>query len=208
MKKKIIAIIMSIVLCMSLVVPAFAEGEDDLMGSLDMGSILSSEIVQELLSSEGVIDLTGLLIDIVTKMNPESIQAMGQEKMNQVVASMVETISDYISLLTGNMDLVFTYDPLAITGNLFDLDTDSLTTQNPENTTEHPDEMHIGMGDVNGDGVVTAADARLILRRSAKLVKFTMEQDALADVNNDGKVTAADARIVLRVSAKLESFDA
>lgn len=208
MKKKIIAIIMSIVLCMSLVVPAFAEGEDDLMSSLDLGSILSSEIVQELLSSEGVIDLTGLLIDIVTKMNPESIQAMGQEKMEQVIASMVETISDYISLLTGNMDLVFTYDPLAITGNLFDLDTDSLTTQNPENTTEHPDEMHIGMGDVDGDGVITAADARQILRRAAKLIKFTMEQDARADVDSDGKVTAADARIVLRVAAQLETLEA
>ena len=206
MKKKIIAIILSIVMCISLVVPSFAE--DDLMGSLDLGSILSSDIVQELLSSDGIIDLTSLLLDIVAKMNPETIQEMGQEKMEQAVASMVRTISDYISLLTGNMDLVFTYDPLAVTGNLFDLDTDSLTTQNPENTTEHPDEMHIGMGDVDGDGIVTAADARQILRRAARLITFTMEQDARADVDKDGKVTAADARIVLRVAAKLETLEA
>ena len=63
------------------------------------------------------------------------------------------------------------------------------------------------MGDVNGDGIITAADARLILRRAARIITFTMEQDALADVDKDGKITAADARKVLRVSAKLESFD-
>ena len=128
--------------------------------------------------------------------------------MPKFVESFSESVADYISLLTGNADLVFTYDPIAILGNLFDLDTEALTTQSPENTTKHPDEMEIGMGDVNGDGIVTAADARLILRRAARLVTFTMEQDALADVNKDGQVTAADARKVLRVSAKLESFDA
>lgn len=205
MKKKIIALIMSIVLGVSLAVPAFAEEE---AGGFDIESILSSDMMQELLSSEGMIDLTSILIDLIATMNPENIQAMSQEKMQQLVESMVESISDYISLLTGNKDLVFTYDPIKIFGNLFDLDTDSLTTQNPENTTQHPDEMEIGMGDVDGDGKITAADARQILRRAARLIKFTMEQDARADVDNDGKITAKDARIVLRVSAKLETLEA
>jgi len=206
MKKKIIALIMSIVLCFSLAVPAFAEDEEA-AGGFDINSILNSEIVQELLSSDGVVDLTAIILELVTTMNPENIQAMGQEKMQQLVASLVESVSDYISLLVGNKDLVFTYDPLKVFGNLFDLDTDSLTTQNPEDTTQHPDEMVIGKGDVDGDGRVTAADARLILRRAAKIIKFTMEQDALADVDEDGKITAADARKVLRVSAQLETFD-
>lgn len=203
MKKKIIAIIMSIVLCASLAVPAFAAEEED--AGFDISSILSSEIVQELLSSDGMVDLTNIILELITTMNPENIQAMGQEKMQQLVASIVESVSDYISLLVGNKDLVFTYDPLKVFGNLFDLDTDSLTTQAP--TEPHPDEMVIGKGDVDGDGRVTAADARLILRRAAKLIKFTMEQDALADVDEDGKVTATDARIVLRVSAGLETLD-
>ena len=205
MKKKIIALIMSIVLCFSLAVPAFAEDEE--AGGFDINSILNSEIVQELLSSDGMIDLTNIILELITTMNPENIQAMGQEKMQQLVASLVGSVSDYISLLIGNKDLVFTYDPLKVFGNLFDLDTDSLTTTDPEDTTKHPDEMVIGMGDVDGDGKVTAADARLILRRAAKLIKFTMEQDALADVDDDGKITAADARKVLRVAAQLETFD-
>lgn len=204
MKKKIIALIMSIVLCVSLAVPAVAAEED--AGGFDIESILNSDIMQEILGSDGMVDLTTMLLDLITTMNPENIQAMGQEKMQQLVASLVESISDYISLLLGNKDLVFTYDPLKVFGNLFDLDTDSLTTQPPAEN--HPDEMIIGPGDVDGDGRVTAADARLILRRAAKIIKFTMEQDALADVNKDGEVTAMDARIVLRVSAGLETLDA
>ena len=205
MKKKIIALVMSIVLCFSLAVPAFAADDESGLGlDLDLGSILSSDIVQELLSSDGVVDLTSILLELITTMNPENIKAMGQEKFQQLVGSMVESVSDFISLLVGNKDLVFTYDPIKVAGNLFDLDTEALTPTTPETT--HPDEMVIGMGDVDGDGQVTAADARLILRRAAKLIKFTMEQDALADVDHDKKVTAADARKVLRVAAKLETL--
>lgn len=201
MKKKIIALIMSIVLCVSLAVPAFAE--EDAAAGFDITSLLNSEIVQQLLSSDGIIDLTAMIMNLMDTMNPENIQAMGKEKMEQLIASLIESVSDYISLLTGNMDLVFTYDPVKVFGNLFDLDTESLTTKNPEDTTAHPDEMVIGMGDVDGDGRVTAADARQILRRAAQLITFTMEQDALANVDNDSNVTAADARIVLRYSAGL-----
>lgn len=60
-------------------------------------------------------------------------------------------------------------------------------------------------GDVNGDGKITAADSRLVLRGAAKLEKFSDEQSEIADVNGDNKVTAADARKILRVAAKLES---
>ena len=60
------------------------------------------------------------------------------------------------------------------------------------------------LGDVNGDGKITAADARLALRISAKLETPTEIQFAVADYNKDGKITAADARSILRKSAKLE----
>ena len=59
-------------------------------------------------------------------------------------------------------------------------------------------------GDVNGDGKITAADARLILRAAAKLENLSEEQKKEADVNDDGKITAADAREVLRKSSGLE----
>ena len=212
--KKIIAIIMSLVMCSSLAIVAFAaesseEIVSDLVSGMDIDSMLSEDIMNDVtISDDGTVDITNILTELMDTVNPAEIASQGVESMPKFVESLSESVADYISLLTGNADLVFTYDPIAILGNLFDLDTEALTTQSPENTTRHPDEMTIGMGDVNGDGVVTAADARLILRRSARLITFTMEQDALADVNKDGKITASDARKVLRVSAKLESFGA
>lgn len=59
-------------------------------------------------------------------------------------------------------------------------------------------------GDVNGDGKITAKDAREALRGAARLENLTEEQKKAADMDNDGKVTAADARTILRKAAKLE----
>lgn len=74
-----------------------------------------------------------------------------------------------------------------------------------ENTSEK-DETII-LGDVNGDGRITAADARLALRASAQIEVLTAEQALAADVDLDGKITAADARNILRYSAMLiDSF--
>jgi hypothetical protein len=66
------------------------------------------------------------------------------------------------------------------------------------------------LGDVNLDGKITAADARLALRISAKLENYpAADSDVFknSDVNADGKITAADARIILRVSAGLSDFE-
>jgi len=61
-------------------------------------------------------------------------------------------------------------------------------------------------GDVNGDGKVTAADARLALRYSAKLENLSSPSVKAGDLNSDGKITASEARTILRVSAKLDTF--
>lgn len=64
-------------------------------------------------------------------------------------------------------------------------------------------------GDINADGRITAADARLILRLAAKIEQgeqFSENQLKAADFNEDGKITAADARYTLRASAKLDPF--
>lgn len=63
-------------------------------------------------------------------------------------------------------------------------------------------------GDVNGDGIVTATDARLALRISAKLSTATEKQFLAADVDADSVVTATDARMILRVCAALDVFKA
>ena len=65
-------------------------------------------------------------------------------------------------------------------------------------------EIKTGMaGDMNGDGNITAADARIALRISAKLEMFNAYNYPVADMNKDNKFSAADARAILRYSAKL-----
>ena len=65
------------------------------------------------------------------------------------------------------------------------------------------DEEVYRLGDVNFDGKITAADARLALRFAAKLDKPTAEQFIVANVIVNEKIEASDARLILRVSAKL-----
>ena len=61
-------------------------------------------------------------------------------------------------------------------------------------------------GDVNADGKITAADARLALRLSAGLETIDKMKVSVTviDYNGDGKITAADARKILRKAAGLE----
>lgn len=59
--------------------------------------------------------------------------------------------------------------------------------------------------DVNLDGLITAADSRLIARYSAQLESPTKNIETfLADVNGDKKITAVDSRLALRYSSNLE----
>ena len=60
-------------------------------------------------------------------------------------------------------------------------------------------------GDITGDGVVLADDARIALRVSAKLEFISHEQVQFIDVDGDGQVLADDARQILRFSAKLQN---
>lgn len=60
-------------------------------------------------------------------------------------------------------------------------------------------------GDINGDGLITAADARLALRNSAGIHPLYDKALSAADYNGDSTVTAADARLILRYSARLDS---
>lgn len=61
-------------------------------------------------------------------------------------------------------------------------------------------------GDVNLDGRVTAADARLALRRAVGLETYAEDsvQFRAGDVTRDGRITAADARRILRGAVGLE----
>ena len=58
--------------------------------------------------------------------------------------------------------------------------------------------------DVNCDGELTAADARLALRTSARLEAPASLSYSAADIDGKSGVTAADARLILRKSAHLD----
>ena len=60
-------------------------------------------------------------------------------------------------------------------------------------------------GDTDGDGAVTPADARTILRYSVNLETPTKILRIAADVDGDGKILPADSRLVLRYSVGLIS---
>lgn len=62
------------------------------------------------------------------------------------------------------------------------------------------------LGDANGSGNISAADARIVLRVAAKLTKITDINYLCADYDKNGKIAAADARYILRLSAGLDPF--
>ncbi|MBQ6019765.1 MAG: dockerin type I repeat-containing protein [Clostridia bacterium] len=64
------------------------------------------------------------------------------------------------------------------------------------------------LGDVNADGRISASDARLVLRRAARLEEFETARENAADADRSGRVTASDARLLLRVAARLETLPA
>ncbi len=62
------------------------------------------------------------------------------------------------------------------------------------------------LGDIDRNGVISAKDARIVLRHSAKIELMDETAQALSDVNGDGVINAADARKILRCAAKIETF--
>ena len=63
-----------------------------------------------------------------------------------------------------------------------------------------------GPGDLDGDGVVTAGDARLALRCAVGLEDFAANDPTFlaGDLNGSKTITAADARLILRSAVDLE----
>ena len=92
-----------------------------------------------------------------------------------------------------------------------DTDTDSDTdsdTKKPTTPDKPKAPTPLGtVGDLDGDGNITSADALLILRASVKLENFTDIQNKLADADNDGNISSSDALLVLRHSVGLKDTD-
>lgn len=63
------------------------------------------------------------------------------------------------------------------------------------------------LGDVNGDGSITAVDARWALQKASGVRTLTEQQTANADVNGDGNITAVDARWILQAASGIREFE-
>ncbi|MBQ1388807.1 MAG: dockerin type I repeat-containing protein [Clostridia bacterium] len=63
------------------------------------------------------------------------------------------------------------------------------------------------LGDIDGDGAITANDALTILRSSVGMTDLTTEQIKLADIDGDEQITANDALAVLRYSVGIADAD-
>lgn len=59
------------------------------------------------------------------------------------------------------------------------------------------------LGDLNGDGKVTEADADLALEIAVGNVVPAPEQEAAGDVNGDGRINSADAVLIMRLASGL-----
>lgn len=68
-------------------------------------------------------------------------------------------------------------------------------------------EIKFPLGDVDMNGIVQAADARLALRASVGLQELSTEAFVLADADKNGVIQAADARLILRTSVGLETLE-
>ena len=84
-----------------------------------------------------------------------------------------------------------------------DLDSDDEPTAKATKKPTEDDEpsVYLSQGDVNGDGLISAADVSLILRYDAGLIDLSDAQMAAADMDGDDQVTSADAKSLLRYVA-------
>ncbi|MCD7775349.1 MAG: dockerin type I repeat-containing protein [Clostridiales bacterium] len=71
----------------------------------------------------------------------------------------------------------------------------------------HGEHTVILLGDADGNGKISVADARLALRISAGLETADDLAAAAADMNGDGTVNAADSRTILRCAAGLDILE-
>ena len=83
----------------------------------------------------------------------------------------------------------------------------TLPTAPTQPTVPAPTEPVYMLGDVDGNGQVTTADARLALRAAVRLQTLDEIQTLSSDVDKDGKILSSDARMILRVAVRLDTFD-
>lgn len=82
---------------------------------------------------------------------------------------------------------------------------DDISAEENELLKAEDDDICFVRGDVNFDGEITAADARLILRFAVNSQKPSDNERIFANLDNDDELTAADARKALRIAVQLDN---
>lgn len=219
--KKILVVVLALVTAFASAVPAFAAVADITIPNIQLGDV-SDEIVyllKELGIDATAADVDDLMQYIVNggKLDEWLEAKYGKDGASSVVYTAVVAALKKIITLATTTTTVSTTDFQYVPSSNATTGTTSATRFTtsliyPSGTTEKASESEEQTGaeretgDVNGDGKVNAADARLVLRASAQLIILDNAATAVADVNGDGKITSKDARSVLRYSAGLINY--
>lgn len=83
--------------------------------------------------------------------------------------------------------------------------TDAPTDKPTETPTETPTEPEVNIGDVDGNGKITVADAVMIQKHIANIVTLGEKECKLADTDGNGKLTVADAVMIQKYIANIIS---
>lgn len=132
---------------------------------------------------------------------PASVKAMSP---SELILFLVGTV---LNPTESRTETQFTFAPSETSSNPTEF-TPPAWSSEPTHSSETPSsEKHqdYTTGDVDGDGRVTAKDARLALRASSQIIILDGAAFMAADVNGDNRITAKDARSILRYSAKISS---
>ena len=147
-------------------------------------------------------DLNGITISAKNDDTEENIMIYSDSDIIQISA---DENDDIKVMIDSNDDGIYDTD---ISDNNTELPTETTTEPSTEPSTEPPVTEPAGqeylLGDVNGDGRVTSADARLILRCAVQLDSLSGTPRLLADLNRDNCITSADARLALRIAVRLD----
>lgn len=198
--KKIIAIIMSVVIMCSIMLPVFAvetvdEDADVVVveaaevaldtpvaiddaeeGGFDFAALLNSPIIQALMASRGASEIITIVLQVLPYFTDggETLKGMAEEEIAKIVTKLADELGDMI--VDGKINAeVFLPDYITKIRNQLGIGKESLTTA--ERVT--PPEQELSTEPV------------------------TAPQFMPGDVNGDGEITVLDARLILRRAIKL-----
>ena len=140
---------------------------------------------------------------IVVGFSPNgSDRALSGNKSGAVYVSADEKIKK-ITVIPTNTEKITEEDISKVLKKNVELPDSESVKNGAEITVNKEKYLLIIKGDALSDGKITAGDARVVLRITAKLDNASDAMRDASDINSDGNITASEARDVLRFAAKL-----